>query len=309
MRAYLFVVLAACGSTAHDGGGVTPDASSTTRPDAARDAPATSSGDDPVKDGTSTVATSTTTLTGATADRKLPATIYTPTPANGAAVIISPGFQMKRTQYASYSQHMATHGYTVILTDYADQGLFADHQKLANDVGAVVTYALALPGITNIALAGHSLGGDISTLAASGDPRVKAIVGWDPVDAANTSVVPEKPITAALAVLGETTDGSGGFMPCAPTADNFQQFYAAAPSPALQMTINNADHMDWVDDGTCALCTLCTAGTADPSLAHDATKRLNVAWLNARLLGDTTMQTWLMSPPEVGAGTASVVAK
>ena len=139
-------------------------------------------------------------------------------------------------------------------------------------------------------------------------PRVKAVVGWDPVDSSNPSVVPEKMSTlhAALAVVGETTDGAGGGMPCAPTADNFQQFYAAASSPAYALTVSGADHMDWVDDGSCTLCGFCTAGTASPDRARTITRRVNVAWLRRQLLGDTSMDTWLDTPPEVTAGNATV---
>jgi len=271
-----------------------------------------SSATDPANDGTATV-TSTTVSIPATTGHTVPATIYT-SPGATALVVISPGFQMARTQYASYAHHLATWGFVVVLTDYADQGFFADHQLMANDVTAVITYALAnQPGIdpAKIALAGHSLGGDISVLAASGDPRVKAVVGWDPVDASSPSVVPEhmSGFTAALAVLGETTDSSGGFMPCAPTADNYEQFYMTAPAPAYAMTIDGADHMDWVDDGSCSFCNVCTAGTAPPERAHTATRRLNVAWLRSQLFADTTMQPWLAAPPEVAAGTATLEHK
>jgi hypothetical protein len=92
-------------------------------------------------------------------------------------------------------------------------------------------------------------------------------------------------------------------------SDNYAAFYAAATSPALAMTVNGADHMDWVDDGTCALCSVCTAGTASPDLAHVATRRLNVTWLRSVLFADTSLQTWLMAPPEVAAGTASIQHK
>ena len=256
-------------------------------------------------------------IPGATSDHTLTATQYTPAGASAPAlVVISPGFQMARAQYATYAHHLATWGFVVILTDYADSSFFADHQMMANDIGAVIDYALApafSPAIDpgKIALAGHSLGGDISVLAATGDARVKAVVGWDPVDASSPSVVPEKmaSLTAALAVIGETTDASGGFMPCAPSADNYAQFYMAAPAPAYAMTIDGADHMDWVDDGSCALCTFCTAGTASPDRAHTATRRLDVAWLRAQLFGDATMQPWLLAPPEVAAGDATVEHK
>jgi hypothetical protein len=110
-------------------------------------------------------------------------------------------------------------------------------------------------------------------------------------------------IHAALAVIGETTNGSGGIggMSCAPSADNFQQFYMAAASPAYQLTVAGADHMDWLDNPNCGFtCSACTAGTADPALSRKATRRLNVAWLRRYLFDDTSMDTWLDTPPESG---------
>lgn len=313
---FVVMVLAACGAKDPSSSTIV-DAQISTSVDAPRtpsDGPITGA-IDPADDGSSMVSETTASIPGATSDHTLAATIYTPSGVTAPAlVVISPGFQMARTQYASYAHHLATWGFKVILTDYADSGFFADHQMMANDVGAVITYALALtPSIdsTKIALAGHSLGGDISVLAAAGDARVKAVVGWDPVDGSSPSVVPEKmtAFTAKLAVIGETTDATGGFMPCAPTANNFTQFYASAASPAYQMTVMGADHMDWVDDGTCMFCTLCTAGTAAPELSHTTTRRLNVAWLRAQLFGDSMMTPWLMAPPEVAAGKASITTK
>jgi hypothetical protein len=75
------------------------------------------------------------------------------------------------------------------------------------------------------------------------------------------------------------------------------------------MNVPTADHMDWVDDPSCLVCSFCTAGSAPATLARDATKRLNVAWLREQLAGDATMSTWLSAPPEVEQGTATVVQK
>lgn len=244
-------------------------------------------------------------IPGAAANRTLPATVFAP--ADGSdrpLVVISAGFQMERTQYASYARHLATWGFVAVLADYADKGFFPDHAKLAADVPAVIDWALAQPELAidaqKIAVAGHSLGGKISVFAASLDSRIKAVVGWDPVDANSPSVAPEKMtgMTAAIAVIGETTNASGGGMPCAPAADNFQQFYAAAPSPAMSVTITGADHMDWVDDPSCTFCGLCSPGTAAPELVRTVTRRLDVAWLRRQLLADTAMDPWLDAPPE-----------
>lgn len=244
-------------------------------------------------------------IPGAAANRTLPATVFAPmTGTNRPLVVISPGFQMDRAQYASYAKHFATWGFVAVLTSYADTGFFADHAKIAADVPAVIDWALAQPALaidpTKIATAGHSLGGKTSVFAATLDARIKAVVAWDPVDSNNPSVAPEKMtgMTAAIAVIGETTNASGGGMPCAPAADNFQTFYAAAPSPALSITVMGADHMDWVDDPSCGFCGFCTAGSAPNELARKVSRRVDVAWLRRQLLSDTTMDVWLDTPPE-----------
>ena len=274
------------------------------------------SGTDPAGDGPSAVTTTTASIPGNGAGRTLAATVYAPQGAGPhPLVVMSPGFQMQRTQYASYGKHLATWGFVVVLTDYAESGFSIDHARIAADVPKVIDWALAQQTLAvdgqRIATAGHSLGGKISVFAATLDPRIKAVVAWDPVDSNNPSVAPEKmaSLTAAIAVVGETTNASGGFMPCAPMADNFQSFYAAARPPALAMTINGADHMDWVDDPSCGVCGFCTAGSAPNERARAASRRLDVAWLRRHLLGDMAMEMWLTSPPEIGSGAATVQRK
>ena len=274
----------------------------------------TASAVDPATDGA--FAVTVTDVTISVGSRQAAATTFVPTgaPSPRPLVFVSPGFQMARAQYTSYAHHLATWGMTVVLADYTDTGFFPDHQQLADDISKEITWALAQPDLaidaTKIATAGHSLGGKLSALVAGDDTRIDAVVGWDPVDGGSPSAAPTLAAAhAAVAVIGETTDGSGGGMPCAPTNENFATFYAAAPSPALAMTIATASHMDWVDDGSCAFCGLCTAGTAPRELARTATRRLNVAWLRAQLLGDASMMPWLTSPPEVTAGEATVEQK
>lgn len=268
---------------------------------------------DPADDGDFAVTEMTASIPGATQGRTLASTVYLPT--GGAPhplVIISPGFQMQRAQYASFARHLATWGFVAVLTDYAESGFFVDHAKLAADVPAVIDWALAQSMLAidpqRIATAGHSLGGKISVFAATLDARIRAVVGWDPVDSNNPSVAPDKmgSLAAAVAVTGEITDGSGGGMPCAPTTDNYQAFYSAAKSPALALTVVGADHMDWVDDGSCSLCGFCSPGAAPPELAHTVTRRLNVAWLRRQLAGDAAMDPWLTAPPEVTGGSAMI---
>jgi hypothetical protein len=65
--------------------------------------------------------------------------------------------------------------------------------------------------------------------------------------------------------------------------------------------VTGADHMDWVDDPSCTFCGFCDPGTAAPELARTVTRRLDVAWLKRHLLGDTSMDIWIDSPPEASA--------
>ena len=316
----LALALVACGSAGHSAAVDGP--SSNNGSDAAgRDASGSDAAlvGDPANDGPYTYTTTDNVTIPAGATRSAVATTFVPTtsPSPRPLVFVSPGFQLGRAQYTSYAQHLATWGMTVVVADYTDTGFFPDHQQLADDVGIEITWALAQASLgidsTKIATAGHSLGGKISMLVAVDDARVKAVVGWDPVDGGSAPTVTPlmTSMTAKVAVIGETTDGSGGVggMACAPTADNYKTFYTAAPSPALEMNVPTADHMDWVDDPSCLVCSLCTAGSAPASLARTATQRLNVAWLREQLDGDSAMAPWLSTPPEVGQGTATVVEK
>ncbi len=212
-------------------------------------------------------------------------------------VIVSPGFQMDRDQYASYGRYLATHGFVAISQNFGG-GFLANHADLAVATRGVIDWALGadsgLAGhvdATRIGAAGHSLGGKISLLAAAGDARIKAVVGWDPVDANTPSVAPEMmaQIDAAIVVLGETLDGGS----CAPTADNFKQYYAAAGSPALEVTVKNAGHMDWVDDTACPFCGFCAQHTADVPAIKAVTRRTTVAWFRRYLLDDASMTPYL----------------
>ena len=160
-------------------------------------------------------------------------------------VITSPGFQLPRAQYASMCSHLASWGFVVLSRDYVSGGILSapNHQTLAEDVGLLIDWALSDASMlagrlesTKIAVAGHSLGGKVSILAAILDARIGAVVGWDPVDAnpptgnGSPSVTPElmAGLTIPIAVIGETLDATGTFQSCAPTADNYAQYFETA---------------------------------------------------------------------------------
>lgn len=309
----LSIVVTACGGSGNTDAPVDGNQTVDGRTSSTPDAPSPSGPTDPANDGAYAVTTANATITGSTATRMLSSTVFTPTgaPSPRPLVIVSPGFQLERAQYTSYARHLATWGFVVIVTDYASS-FFPAHTDLAADASKVIDYALAQSALAvdpqRIALAGHSLGGKISVLTATSDARVKAVVAWDPVDTGSPSVAPElmTNMTAAVAVLGETTNSTSNTQACAPAAENYTQYYAAAPSPALSVTLDGADHMDWVDDPTCFFCGFCDPGTASSDVVRKVTRRVDVAWLRRVLFDDTTMDAWLDAPPELAAGAISI---
>jgi dienelactone hydrolase len=197
----------------------------------------------------------------------------------------------------------------VVSHDYTS----GNHQAKAAEIGDLVDWAIAELGsrvdAAKIATAGHSLGGKVSINAAILDARIRAVVGWDPVDAlpplsdGSTSVTPQlmAGLTVPLAVLGETTDGgAGGGMACAPSADNYARYFEAAcgAPAALEVTIATADHTDWVDDrNDCGLaCLFCGTGTTPDATTRQITRRITTAWLEVHLRGLDDLAGYLTAP-------------
>lgn len=247
----------------------------------------------------------------------VPLTIYLPSDPSPAPVIVfHHGFQLGPSDYASYGEHLASWGYVVVMPEMPG-GLIGgpNHRELRAYMVALLDWIELGEGplegrvlVSQIGLAGHSLGGKISLLTAAGDARARAVFGVDPVDAGGgplggsaedfPSVTPELmgDIAAPIVLLGETTNASGGAfgMACAPEADNFQQYYLHATSPALEIEVLGANHMSFLDNPDCGFtCSACTAGSDEPAMTRALTRRYMTAFFNVVLRGETAYSTYL----------------
>ncbi|MFT5356765.1 MAG: pimeloyl-ACP methyl ester carboxylesterase [Polyangiales bacterium] len=220
-------------------------------------------------------------------------------------VIFAPGFMVASRFYEPTCQRLASHGFIVIRAD-PPSGFRTSHNAMRDSLVGVLDWALSeSPFIAQIdpgriLVSGHSLGGKLATMVAAQDPRVTALFAIDPVDGGfgAPDVVPSLAmgLTIPVGFAGETTNGSGGFMPCAPAAENFQQFYAATTSApwAAQWDFIGADHMDFVAaPAGCRFCGLCPAGSADPAIVIESMHTLFVAFARRHLGDDITMDPWL----------------
>lgn len=221
-------------------------------------------------------------------------------------VTVAHGFQLPASQYDKYVERLASFCYVAINVDFP-AGFIANHVKNAQDIVAAIDWAAAEPTLKAIAdttlvgATGHSLGGKVSVLAAVQDPRIKASITLDPVDAAtncNQNDCPDVskmlPLPIPLGFLGETLDGDG-FMACAPAADNYQTFYTPASPPALEVTVLGANHMSFLDDvSKCGItCAFCKAASADNAAVNALSRAFVAAFYQRHLRGEVAYDAWL----------------
>ena len=266
-------------------------------------------GMDPTGPGPFTVGMASDTVTRGS--RSIPVTARFPMGAGShPVVILLPGFQLQSSYYAPLAERLASHGLYVVSADPPGSLLMVSHVAMRDDViEGVLPWVAGQSGAdaTRIGIAGHSLGGKVSAMVAAGSAEIDALLGIDPVnggagpigyndDAPDIVPSPVSGITVPVGFMGETTNGSGGFMPCAPLDQNFQTFYEATGSAAwaAEWDFTGADHMDFVHDtSSCGFtCTACPDGSADEGAVLAGMSTLAVAFMRQHLMGEA-MEEWL----------------
>jgi hypothetical protein len=272
-------------------------------------------GGSPAERGPFTVTRSTATVMRGR--RSTPVTVFSPTlPAGTTAplVLFLPGFQLTTANYEGTLEHVASHGFVVVGANPPAGFASANHVEMAADGRAVIDWATTTAPFAatvdsgRIAAAGHSLGGKLATFITMDDARIDALFAIDPVDGDPNPLglmSPDRPdlvpsrgadLTVAVGFLGETTNATGGFMPCAPEDQNFMQFYAAATAApwAAQWDVTGADHMAFLDDPRCGTpCNLCPDGPTDPAMVLASTRTLATAFVRRHLSSETAMEAYL----------------
>ena len=257
-------------------------------------------------------------------DRELDALILYPAvvretqaPEQGFPLIVfNHGFLLRGNLYRSYGEHFASHGFVVVLPTYRMSLFDLNHLTLALDMQYTIDCCVALDadpdsvlyGLVDeslIGASGHSLGGKLAFLEAAGDERVTAIVALDPVDGGGPgaedpilypSVAPELmpeievPVLLVGAELGSI---AYLFTPCAPSAENYQQFFAAANPLAIEITQFGAGHGQYVDPGAEAMMAACAPGTAGSEWVRASAAAYLTSFFLWQLQGDDAAGRWL----------------
>lgn len=238
-------------------------------------------------------------------------------------VIFTHGFSLSGGMYRSWAEHLGSWGYLTVLPSFP--GGFTDpptHEALADWLAEILDWLededlrpdSVLHGRVDrerVGLSGHSMGGKISLLLATRDPRIAASFTVDPVDSTSPvgnpegypSVTPElmAQIAIPLGFIGETLDAvpiEGSSLACAPGEENFQQYFAHASGPAVSLEIVGAHHMSFIDDADCGLpCLVCQPAELDHGTALALAQRSLTAFYQVTLEGEESWRAWLTGSP------------
>ncbi len=232
-------------------------------------------------------------------DRQLEALLFLPQGEGPFPIILfSPGFLLSGRDYQKIGTYLAEQGFAVALLSYRFSLFSPDHRALVQDLLFSIQRLLELEirlDPQKIGLLGHSLGGKISLLAASEEPRVRAVAALDPVDAGPPGQGPSERFPLAresldivhipILLIGAELGGKVRFgSPCAPEEANFQRIWERARGPAWAINQLGAGHMDYLDNPNCGLlCTFCAPGK-NPDLSRSHAQRYLALFFKAFLV-------------------------
>jgi len=218
--------------------------------------------------------------------------IASPSPAGFPIIAIGHGYLITWSDYEYLWEHLAPRGYIVAIPR-TETGLFPDHEDLGLDLaflpGAILADGAdpASPlygGVgTTSAVAGHSMGGGASFLAAASDPSITAIFN---LAAAETN---PSAINAAASITAPALLFSGSVDCVTPPPDHQIPMYDALASVVkTRVTLDGASHCQFAEQN--GLCELGEGGCDDPTISrtqqHDLVLMLIDPWLDHVLKDD-----------------------
>lgn len=231
-------------------------------------------------------------------------------------VVFAHGFQVGEDMYPKTMTHIAKFGYVAASVDYEGSLIDQDHhapveamtkaidmltQDPPQEVGPVVDPM-------RIVASGHSLGGKGAVWLALEDPRITALIAFDPVDDDPSPLPipsPKRP-SVAPELMGDLKVPSlflGGALsptgqkPCAPSASNACRFFESVPAgtSAWLGVLEAFGHMQFLDEYDCPLlCGTCPRGEeADHETRQAVFRGLAVAFLELHLRQKSGYLSWI----------------
>ncbi|MCW5936659.1 MAG: hypothetical protein KIT11_05065 [Fimbriimonadaceae bacterium] len=238
--------------------------------------------------------------------------VYYPATANGTnapldrsaapypAVTFGHGFLQTLDRYRSTLDHLATRGYIVIATT-TEGGLFPNHANFAADMRHCLTHLETENGqagaffedavaTDRFGASGHSMGGGASILAASADPRIKALANLAAAETNPSAIAAMASVTAPASLIAGSEDG------IVPPSTNGQRMYENGGPPRQLPVVTGGWHCGFQDVSSFG----CDTGSLTRPLQLAETRRLLTAFFDLNLKRDQTRWRLVWGPEMVG---------
>lgn len=179
------------------------------------------------------------------------------TPYDGAgapypAISFGHGFLQSVEQYQSTLVHLATHGYFVIASR-SEGGLLPNHARFATDMRDCLTWLeqrntdeqsawFGQIDAEAFGLSGHSMGGGASILAASADPRVRALANLAAAETNPSAIAAMADVRVPTALIAGSQDT------IVPVGSHGQLMYASGAAPKQLPIIVGGFHCGFTDN-------------------------------------------------------------
>jgi dienelactone hydrolase len=179
----------------------------------------------------------------------LPGLVYTPARGRGLpAVALGHGWMQPAVRYAGLMRHLASWGVVVLAPD-TQRGPLASSAALATDLHTALdvstgvrlgTGAITVDG-TRLGLIGHGTGGGAAVVAASTDPRVRAVALLAPAETRPSAIDAARSVSAAGLIL------AGGKDLVAPPVGHAEPIASAWAGTMSVRTLPKASHLGFLE--------------------------------------------------------------
>lgn len=210
-------------------------------------------------------------------------------------VVLGHGFLQSKNNHVNQGLHLATRGYIVLIPNSNEA---SNHSRYADDLIKSIDWITernvdaASPFFgrvrtDRIGATGHSAGGLSAILAASRDPRIKALAPMDPVDNGGLGLAALASVAAPVAVTYSEPSACNA-------SGSAADLYDAASAPRRGIRIVGANHSDAQDPASFTGILFCGAPDGTRQALY---RRYTTGWFEYHLRDDARYGPWVFNQP------------
>lgn len=226
----------------------------------------------------------------------------TPYDGSGApypAVTFGHGFMVPPKFYRSTLEHLASHGYLVVVPESYMTFLFPSHQGFGEDFrysldflesenANPASWLFGQVDTAHFGMAGHSMGGGSSILAVAADSRVQALITLAAAETIPSAIAQMPNISAPVRLITGDQDGIVNWL------NNTLAMYNAGRPPRQLLLILGGCHCGFLDSNI----PFCDSGSLPRSQQLEITRREMVTFFDLYLKPDSGLWREVWGPEQ-----------